>query len=122
MIRTIMIASAFALSAPAIAQQAEMPPSEPAAAAAADAAKTGPAQVAQVVEADFPAYDKDRNGELSKAEFSEWMLKLRAATPQSGAPTAEADLEAWAGAAFAQADTDKSQSVSKGELTSFLAG
>lgn len=124
MIRNIMLVSALALSAPAFAQEATTPPAEDAAAtqAAPAAAKAAPTQVAEVVEADFPAYDADKNGELSQAEFAEWMLKLRAASSAQGAATADADLKAWAGAAFAQADADKSKSVSKGELTKFLAG
>lgn len=140
MIRTLMFASAIALSAPAVAQEATTPPEAPASestttqapaeaqAPAQDGATTAEpqaatsTQVAQVVEADFPAYDKDGNGELSQEEFSAWMLKLRAATPQQGAQPAEAELTAWAGAAFAQADADKNKTVSKGELTKFLAG
>lgn len=135
MIRTVMLASAFALSAPAIAQ--DTPPADPATQAPEAAAPAAPAdsatqaapaenaapaatQVAQVVDTDFPAYDKDKNGELSQEEFGEWMTKLRSATP--GQATAEADTKAWAGAAFAQADTDKSKSVSKAELTTFLSG
>lgn len=147
MIRTLMFASAIALSAPAIAQETSTPPEAPASestttqppaeaqipapaegtpAPAQDSATqpqpAGASQVAQVIEADFPSYDKDGNGELSKEEFSAWMLKLRAASAQPGAAAPETELTAWAGAAFAQADSDKSQSVSKGELTTFLAG
>ncbi|MBB5687004.1 EF-hand domain-containing protein [Sphingobium boeckii] len=151
MIRTVLLASAFAFASPALAQQTEMP-AEPMMDAPAEATTevvtetpapdgampdtatttttaeaTAPAnattQVAQVVEADFPSYDLDKNGELSQAEFAEWMLKLKAASPaQQGATTAEADLKAWTGQAFAQADVDKSQAVSKGELTTFLSG
>ena len=137
MIRTLLLASAFALASPALAQQAQ--PADPAAteptvsepvatdvvepAAPADAvtddaapAEAAPAQdsvtttpaapqtaaaapataqpnataqVAQVVEADFPAYDTDKNGELSAAEFSAWMLKLKAASAPAGAATGE---------------------------------
>ena len=158
MIRTVLLASAFAFASPALALQANTPPAEPVtteapaeAAAPAEAttdvvtetpaqdsvtpvapapvAEAAPAkanastQVAQVVEADFPTYDTDKNGELSETEFAAWMLKLKASAPaQAGAPTAEAELKAWTGQAFAQADVDKSKAISKGELTNFLSG
>jgi len=152
MIRTLLLASAFALASPALAQQTEAPadpaatdmaspnettaepapveaapaqdsvteaaPAAPAQTAAAQPSAT--AQVAQVVEADFPSYDTDKNGELSAAEFAAWMTKLKAAAAPAGA-TAAADT-AWTSKAFAQADTDKSKTVSKTELTTFLSG
>lgn len=104
---------------------AEAAPTTPAPTTPADAAQpaqqpaAGPAQVAQVVEADFPSFDRDGDGELTEAEFTEWMTKLRTA---SGDATPQEELKTWATAAFAQADTDKSQSVNKAELTQFLAG
>ncbi|MGV3482027.1 MAG: EF-hand domain-containing protein [Sphingobium sp.] len=147
MIRNLMLVSAFALAAPAFAQQtqppqepatestATQPPAEaqtapeattpsatttpspaPAEAAPANSANT----VAAVVDNDFPAFDADKNGELSKEEFAAWMTKLRAAQPNAAA--ASTDTTAWTEAAFAQADTDKNKSVSKGELTTFLQG
>ena len=162
MIRTLMFASAVALSAPAIAQDtpqqtpqapatestttappaesqtpapaqttpqttpapAETAPQTTPAPAPADQAAAQPnssTSVAQVVDTDFPAYDTDKNGELSKEEFAAWMTKLRAAQPGADT-TAQTDSKAWTDAAFAQADADKNQSVSKGELTSFLQG
>ncbi|MBY8822708.1 EF-hand domain-containing protein [Sphingomonas colocasiae] len=145
MIRTLMFVSAFALAAPALAQETQ-PPQEPAtestaaqppaeaqtapeAATPSTTTTASPAQaapansantVAAVVDNDFPAFDADKNGELSKEEFAAWMTKLRAAQPNAAA--ASTDNSAWTEAAFAQADTDKSKSVSKGELTTFLQG
>lgn len=150
MIRTVLFASAIALAAPAIAQEApatpeaapptsteapaesapmtgpqsapqSAPSADTTAAPGAQAAQpaSGPAQVAQVIETDFPAFDKDSNGELNQTEFSDWMLKLRTA---SGDTTSPNELKTWANAAFAQADTDKSKTVNKAELTKFLAG
>lgn len=136
MIRKIVFASAIAFAVPAVAQEAPADPAQPAteaqaapqqaapqqAAPSADGAQqpaSGQAQVAQVVETDFPSFDKDSNGELSEAEFSDWMLKLRQASGDKTAPT---ELKSWASAAFAQADKDKSKAVSKVELTTFLAG
>lgn len=147
MIRTLMLVSAFALAAPAFAQDTQ-PPQEPATESTATQppaeAQTmpesttpsttttpSPAQnqpapansantVAAVVDNDFPAFDTDKDGELSKEEFAAWMTKLRAAQPNASATTT--DTAAWTDAAFAQADTDKSKSISKGELTAFLQG
>ena len=131
MIRKIVFASAIAFAVPAMAQEAPADPAQPAteaqaapqqaapSGAAAHQPASGQAQVAQVVETDFPSFDKDSNGELSEAEFSDWMLKLRQASGDKTAPT---ELKSWATAAFAQADKDKSKAVSKVELTTFLAG
>jgi hypothetical protein len=114
--------------APAQTPQVQNPPAPQSAPAAPEQtppsstaqATTNSAQnVAAVVDSDFPAFDADKNGELSKTEFAAWMTKLRAAQPGA---TASTDTKTWAEAAFAQADTDKNKSVTKGELTTFLQG
>ena len=90
-----------------------------AAAAPAEQPATG-SQVAQVVDTEFPTYDKDGDGKLSQVEFSAWMVALKTKSD----PATKADSPAtkkWNTAAFAQADTDKSKSVSKDELTGFLS-
>lgn len=94
-----------------------------AAPATADATTTAaqPSQVAQVVDQEFATYDKDGNGTLSKAEFAAWMTKLKSSTPDAK-PLPAAKQTAWNNAAFKQADADKSASVDKTELTSFLNG
>ena len=92
-------------------------PADPAATAAQPAA-TGD-QVAQVVTTEFPTYDKNSDGNLSKTEFASWMTALKAADP--GVKKDAAADKKWNEAAFAQADTDKSKSVSKEELTGFLS-
>ncbi len=102
--------------APTTAQDAAQPAPAQAAAQPADKA----AQVAQVVEAEFPSYDKDSNGSLNKTEFAAWMVALRKASD----PTIKAEAPAtkkWIGDAFAQADTDKNKSISKTELEGFLS-
>lgn len=107
---------ATAQSAPTTAQQSAQ--SAPAQAAGQPASKAE--QVAQVVEAEFPSYDKDSNGSLSQTEFAAWMVALRKASD----PTLKAEAPAtkkWIGEAFTQADKDKSKSVSKPELEGFLA-
>lgn len=76
--------------------------------------------VASVVSADWAKYDKDGDGKLSKGEFAAWMTALRESNPAQKA--AVADVNAWTNAAFAQADKDKSNGVSKEELEAFLKG
>ena len=96
----------------------------PATSAAAQPAPSGtaatPAQVAQIVDQEFPTYDADTSGELNEAEFGTWMKKLRAATDPSTDPESEG-VKSWIGQAYAAADADKSGGVSKTELTGFLS-
>jgi Ca2+-binding EF-hand superfamily protein len=92
----------------------------PADQATAAAQPSGGDQVAAVVTKEFPTYDKNSDGTLSKTEFSAWMLALKSASD----PSTKADdpkTKTWMTQAFAQADSDKSKSVSKDELTNFLA-
>lgn len=77
-------------------------------------------QISQVIATEFPSYDKDKSGSLSKGEFSSWLVALRQASDASfKAGTPEADT--WVGQAFTFADTDKNQSVTQTELTTFLS-
>lgn len=111
----------------ATAQAATTPAATAQAAAAQPAptqqAATQPAsgdQVAQVVDTEFAGYDKNSDGKLNTAEFGAWMVALKTKTdPSTKAGTPE--TKKWVDAAFAQADTDKSKSLSKTELTSFLS-
>ena len=77
-------------------------------------------QIAQVVDTQFPTYDKDGDGKLNKAEFAQWMVALKSQTDPSTKAEAPATKK-WVGSAFAQADTDKDKTVSKTELTGFLS-
>jgi hypothetical protein len=80
---------------------------------------TTPDQVAQAVNTQFGTYDKDANGTLNQAEFSQWMGALRKASDPSfeaGSP----EGQSWINQAFAATDADKNQSIDKTELTSFL--
>ena len=113
-----------AQAAPATAAdptQATQPATDPAAATPAQGQvqATGD-QIAQVVDTQFPTYDKDGDGQLSKAEFAQWMVALKSQTDPSTKAEAPATKK-WVGTAFAQADTDKSKTVSKTELTGFLS-
>jgi hypothetical protein len=108
-------------AAPAPSAQAATPaPAAPATASAQPAPAAGGDQVAAVVTKEFPTYDKNSDGSLSKGEFSAWMLALKSASDPSVKATDPA-TKTWMTQAFAQADSDKSKSVSKDELTNFLA-
>jgi hypothetical protein len=76
-------------------------------------------QVAQVVDTEFPTYDKNGDGKLSAAEFGGWMVALKSKTDPSTKPDAP-DTKKWVSAAFTQADADKNKSLTKAEVTSFL--
>ena len=77
-------------------------------------------QVAQVVDTEFPTYDKNSDGKLSAAEFGDWMVALKTKTDPATKPGAP-ETKKWVAAAFAQADTDKSKSLTKPERTSLLS-
>ncbi len=132
MIKYSLLAGAMLIASPALAQQA--PTSTPVAPQTApvptdNAPQSAPTQtatpqaaadkVAQVIESEFPTYDKDGNGALSKAEFGAWMATLRANDP--AAKPGSAVLKKWVDQAFARTDSDQSKSLSKAELAIFLA-
>lgn len=95
-------------------------PSQPQTAdAGGAAAQPAAGGVGSVVEQEFATYDKDSDGQLSKVEFSAWMDALKTKQPAGSAAATDPTYNAKA---FAQADTDKSAALSKGELTSFLSG
>ncbi|WP_347093860.1 EF-hand domain-containing protein [Sphingomonas parapaucimobilis] len=99
--------------------QTAQPATDPAASGQGQVQANG-SQIAQVVDTQFPTYDKDGDGKLNKAEFAQWMVALKSQTD----PSTKADAPAtkkWVGSAFAQADTDKDKTVSKTELTGFLS-
>jgi hypothetical protein len=106
-------------AAPATTAQTDPAAPQAAAAAPTEQVATG-SQVAQVVDSEFPTYDKDSDGKLSQTEFAGWMDALKAKTDPSAKPNTAA-AKKWNTAAFAQADTDKSKSVTKEELTGFLS-
>ncbi len=116
MLRTLLTGGAMALALPALAQQADP-------AAGGGAATNAPAQVAAIVDSEFPVYDADSSGELEQAEFSKWLLALKQQEMQATGKTMAPDaLTAWAAAAFQTADADRSAAVSKAELTRYLGG
>lgn len=111
--------------APVADTQAASPtPMDSATTPAADTAAAQPAagagQVASVVDTEFPTYDANKDGKLEKAEFASWMVKLKQASDPKASATSAA-TKSWVSAAFAQADKDKSQSITKPELVGFLS-
>jgi hypothetical protein len=110
--------TAPAPAAPAPNAQAANPAPTDSATAATTPANPG-TQVAEVVNGEFGTYDKNQNGSLSKTEFGAWMTALR--TKADPSVKDDAANKGWVAQAFNQADTDKSKSVSKDELTNFLS-
>ncbi|MEH3158016.1 MAG: EF-hand domain-containing protein [Sphingomonas taxi] len=106
-------------AAPMDSAATQATPAEPTQSAAAQPA-SGADQVASVVETEFPTYDANKDGKLEKAEFASWMVKLKQASDPKASAT-DAATKSWVNAAFAQADKDKSKSVSKPELVGFLS-
>lgn len=91
--------------------------------ASAPAADGRAAQVTKVVDAEFPVYDANKTGDLEQPEFNKWVLALHAASTDANAKAMdEAAKTKWASDAFASADTDKNQKISKAEISKFLMG
>lgn len=105
-------------AAPAAPATADAAPAAPATSAATPAAAAPGAQIADVVGKEFPSYDKNSDGKLSKTEFGAWMFALRKASDP--ALKDDAANKTYVAGAFTTADTDKSKSVSKDELTNYL--
>ncbi|NML09858.1 EF-hand domain-containing protein [Sphingobium sp. AR-3-1] len=135
MIRTFLFSTALVIAAPAMAQQGMAPdqgttpavpqsamPAAPQAAtpaAPANAATT----VASIVDSEFPAYDANSDGQLDQSEFSRWMVALKGQEMKATGSTLPAEqVSAWASGAFTTADKDKSVTISKPELVSYLSG
>ncbi|MFZ2995146.1 EF-hand domain-containing protein [Sphingobium sp.] len=146
MIRTLLLTTALAIAAPAMAQEAAAPgqaatpmaPAAPAGVQPADPATAGQPQaampanpapanpanaVATIVDTEFPAYDANNDGALDKAEFSRWMVALKDQEMKATGKTLPPEqVTAWATGAFTTADADKSTTISKPELVTFLSG
>ena len=127
MLRYLLSSAALLMAGPVLAQ--EMAPEGTTAPPQESATTPQPSQqattvdVAAVVDSEFPAYDTDSSGDLSTQEFSKWMTTLKKAeAATTGQQLADAEIAAWVNAAFAMADQDKSNAVSKAELVSYLGG
>ena len=110
-LRPAIALAAMTFAAPAVAQQtAPATPAPP-----AEAPATGAAQVALIVDSEFATYDQDKSGALDEKECAAWLHALRMKAD------ARAPVDAaYNKAAFRQADTDKSKTVSRDELVAFL--
>ncbi|EZP70840.1 putative uncharacterized protein precursor [Sphingomonas paucimobilis] len=124
MIRVLTLSMAMLISLPAAAQQASSPQTEATAPSAPSATPASPADsIASIVDTEFPAYDANSDNQLDKSEFSRWMVALKGQEMKTtGKTLAPAEITAWADGAFATADADKSTTVSKAELISYLSG
>ena len=136
MLRTLLITSALFVSAPVLAQQSEQAPMQPQAASPMGAPQpAAPAQpsaaqpattssaIASIVDSEFAAYDTNKDGVLDQSEFSRWMVALKDQEMKTTGATLPAEkLTAWVSGAFTSADKDKSVTVSKPELISYLSG
>lgn len=117
--RILVAMSAIALITPAMTMAAPMDQSAPESAPAAEPAPA-PASVdsriaiGQKVKTDWPKYDTNAKGHLTRSELAKWLTDLRAAASQ---PTPDAE---WQKSAFVQTDTNKDAKISVEELTAFL--
>ena len=115
--RKLVVTGAIALIVPAIAMAAPMDQS---ASQPATVAEPAPAPVdarmavAEKVRADWPKYDTNAKGHLTRAELGKWLADLRVAAGQP-APDAE-----WQKSAFVQTDINRDTKISVEELTAFL--
>ena len=146
MIRTLLCTTALLIAAPALAQDAMTPapaqepstatpqsatpanpatsPGQPAGAQPQAATPENPASaVASIVDTEFPAYDANADGQLDQSEFSRWMVALKDQEMKATGKSLPAEqVTAWASGAFTTADADKSTSISKPELVTYLSG
>jgi hypothetical protein len=127
MLRNILGSAALLIAGPALAQtttpEGAATPQQESAATPQQSQQAATVDVAAVVDSEFPAYDADKSGDLSAQEFSKWMTTLKKAeTATTGQQLGDQEIAAWANAAFAMADQDKSKAVSKPELVSYLGG
>lgn len=116
---TAAVPSSAPVDGAASGQQGAPTDAVPMHSAAREQPATG-SQVAQVVDTEFPTYDKNGDGKLSATEFGGWMVALKSKTDPTTNSTAP-ETKKWVSAAFAQADADKNKSLTKTELTSFLS-
>ena len=113
-------ANQAAQNAQAVTQPVPANPTAQPAQQAASEPITGAAQIAQVVNTEFPSYDKDKSGTLNESEFGAWMIALKEKSDPSTKPDSPA-TKAWVDQAFASADKDKNKVLTKSELTGFLS-
>lgn len=114
-------------ASPAADASAAQQPSAAAPAQSADAgaaaSSNSSAQISAVIEAGFPKYDADGSGDLSQAEFKQWVSDLKTQEmAASGQALDAAQADQYASRALRVADADGNKAVTRDELTSFLGG
>ena len=135
----LMAASALAMASPALAQTTTTttPPATMGTPSSTDTMTSGPMTSAPatsapaaiepaaasqdpkaIIASEFPTYDKDGNGALSRAEFDLWMVALKSKSGE--AAMKPADQSAWLKSSFTTADSNKDKAVSLTELTGYL--
>ena len=111
MIRVFATIALLGLSGAALAQEAAPP-----------AGSAPPASDRTAVDNEFAAYDTDRSGALDQKEFAAWFAsKAQQKMAESGQNATPEEVNTQAMSAFAQADTDSDRSISREELSRFLA-
>ncbi|WP_443971531.1 EF-hand domain-containing protein [Sphingobium sp. CR28] len=112
-----------AAPAPSAAPAPTSPDAAPTTAQAQPAPTNSSAAVQTAVNTGFGKYDADGDGNLTEAEFKTWIAALKTDEMKAtGQSVNAAEVTAYANAAFASADADKDQKVSKAEVTGFLGG
>lgn len=115
-------ADAGAAQQPAAGAPAQSAPAQSADAGAA-ASSNSSAQISAVIEAGFPKYDADGSGDLSQAEFKQWVSDLKTQEmAASGQALDSTQADQYASRALRVADADGNKAVTRDELTSFLGG
>lgn len=98
-------------------------PGQSAGATGTAASANSSAQVSAVIEAGFPKYDADGSGDLSQAEFKQWVSDLKTQEmAASGQGLDATQAEQYASRALRVADADGNKTVTRDELTTFLGG
>jgi hypothetical protein len=124
----LIAASVMALASPALAQTTgssstkstapssmATPPTDTAMPASSPAPASDPKAI---IASEFPTYDKDSSGALSRAEFDTWLVALKEKSGDTAMKPA--DKTTWLKTAFTTADKDKNKGVSLTELTDYL--
>lgn len=127
MIRRLLLSCTLFVASPIFAQDVASPAGSSPQSAPAELQPSGSTpetndSVASIVNSEFPAYDANNDGKLDKPEFARWMVALKEQEMKTtGKTLAPAEVTAWADGAFATADVDKSVSISKPELITYLS-
>jgi hypothetical protein len=119
--KSLILAAALVMATPGLTARQQAAPAK-------DSAQSGNAtpattSVESIVDAEFPAYDANKSGQLEQPEFTKWMVALKEQEIKStGKALPAAEVTAWANGAFTSADADSNAAVTKAELIKYLTG